>query len=59
MGFFIAITTFITGSRLAASGVAIIASKSLCTICQERPNLSFSQPQICAFGSPPAESLSQ
>src|SRR5262249_51956566 len=29
------------------------------TTCQDKPNLSFSQPHCCAFGSPPSESFSQ
>jgi hypothetical protein len=55
--FFIFIKAFITRADFAGSGSAIMRGTALGTTCQDRPNLSFSQPQ--GPSCPPAVSAFQ
>ena len=55
--FFICMKAFITRADFLASGSIIISSSATGTTCQERPNLSLSQPH--GPSSPPADSLLQ
>ena len=55
--FFICMKAFITRADFLASGSIIISSRTTGTTCQERPNLSLSQPH--GPSSPPADNLLQ